>query len=348
MFVARSTSGPIAINGKQLRPTAVFDTYWRFAALRQGLYLSRLNGQPQPWSDDPILSEYRFTNVFRAADRVSQYLLRHVIYGRDAPNDPDDVVFRILLFKLFNKVSTWQRLEREFGALTWSNYDFDAYGRALDDAAARGPIYAAAYVMPPPRMGELRKHRNHLRLLEHMMSDALPDAIASGSSLANVYRQLKSYPSIGRFLAFQFAIDLNYSTLMDGNENDFVVAGPGALDGIRKCFGAESHGMEDEIMRYVVETQEFHFDRLGLQFGGLFGRPLHLIDCQNLFCEVDKYARVAHPEVRGISGRLRIKQRFRPSDEQLAPFFPPKWELHTASSAALPPELQGTLWSSLD
>jgi len=339
-------SGPISVGGRRLRPTTVFDTYWRFAALRQSLYLSRLSGAPQPWSDDPILREYRFTNVFRASDRVSQYLLRHVIYRRDTPADPEDVVFRILLFKLFNKVTTWQRLERELGPLRWSSYDFGAYGRVLDAASATGPIYAAAYVMPPPPLGEPRKHRNHLRLLEHMMRDGLADAIASGGSLASVYHQLKSYPSIGRFLAFQFAVDLNYSTLMDGNENDFVVAGPGAQDGIRKCFGPESHGIEEEIIRYVVDTQELHFDRLGLEFGGLFGRRLHLIDCQNLFCEVDKYARVAHPGVQGISGRQRIKQRFRPSDEGLTPFFPPKWKLHQRASAAPDLHLQGTLWNS--
>jgi len=310
--------------------------------------MSRVNSEPQPWADDPILREYRFTNVFRAADRVSQYLLRHVIYGRGASAHPDDVVFRILLFKLFNKVATWQRLERELGPVRWSSYDFDAYGRVLDAAAATGPIYSAAYVMPPPRLGEPRKHRNHLRLLEHIMRDGLPDAIASRGSLPNVYQQLKSYPSIGRFLAFQFTIDLNYSTLMDGNENDFVVAGPGARDGIRKCFGPESQAIEEDIIGYVVDTQESHFDRLGLRFGGLFGRPLHLVDCQNLFCEVDKYARVAHPGVEGISGRRRIKQRFQPSDERLTPFFPPKWELHETAGVAPKPERQGTLWSSPD
>ena len=30
-----------------------------------------------------------------------------------------------------------------------------------------------------------------------------------------------------------------------------------------------------------------------VEFRDLWGRPLQLIGCQNLFCEVDKYARVA-------------------------------------------------------
>jgi len=50
--------------------TVVFDSYWRFAAERQRVYERRLNGDPQPWTDDPTLSAHKFTNVFRACDRV--------------------------------------------------------------------------------------------------------------------------------------------------------------------------------------------------------------------------------------------------------------------------------------
>jgi hypothetical protein len=79
----------------------------------------------------------------------------------------------------------------------------------------------------------------------------------------------------------------------------------------------------------MSNTQEQHFTRLGLSFSGLNGsRRLQLIDCQNLFCEVDKYARVAHPEITGYSGRTRIKQRFRPNDHALTCSFPPKWGIN--------------------
>ena len=51
----------------------------------------------------------------------------------------------------------------------------------------------------------------------------------------------------------------------------------------------------------VTERQEDEFERLGLRFRDLWGRRLQLIDCQNLFCEVSKYARVKHPEIMGLS-----------------------------------------------
>jgi hypothetical protein len=193
--------------------------------------------------------------------------------------------------------------------------------------AAEGPIYSPAYVIPPPRLGADRKHLNHLRLLEKMMDDRLDERISRADGLHEVYETLAGYPSIGRFLAFQFAIDLNYTPLTSFDEDDFIVAGPGAVDGIRKCFGSAVAGHEEEVIRFVVASQEDHFARLGLHFGGLFGRRLHLIDAQNLFCEVDKYARVVHPEAKGRSGRSRIKQLFRPLDGPISAVFPPDWGL---------------------
>ena len=322
----------IQVGGRSIRPTAVFDSYWRFAAARQAIYLARLAGSSLPWTDDDILLSYRFTNVFRAADRVSQYLIRTVIQGEGAPVEPADAVFRVLLFKIFNRERTWEHLESRVGQIAWSTYDFRRYRAALDEAAAMGPIYSPAYVMPPPQLGEDRKHANHLRLLEMMMREDLEGRLLSVRSLRDVYETLIGFPAIGPFLAFQYSIDLNYSDLWSFDENDYVMAGPGARDGLRKCFGPETVGIESDLIRYVVDTQEEHFERLGLSFPGLFGRRLHLVDAQNLFCEVDKYARVRHPEAQGISGRSKIKQKFRMGGGLAPPVFPVRWGLEPIAS----------------
>ncbi|MGH9908009.1 MAG: nucleotide kinase domain-containing protein, partial [Pyrinomonadaceae bacterium] len=65
------------------KPTIVFDTYWRFASKRQDIFFRRFAGDPPPWTEDPVLLEYKFTNAYRASDRVSQYLIKHVIYEGD-------------------------------------------------------------------------------------------------------------------------------------------------------------------------------------------------------------------------------------------------------------------------
>jgi hypothetical protein len=315
------------ICGRRLEPTPVFDTYWRFAAARQAVYEARLQGRPAPWTGDPILRRHRFTNCYRAADRVSQFLISQVIY--QGPQAPGDVVFRTLLFKAFNRIPTWQRLEAVLGEVSWQTYDHARYDRVLTTAFQTGErLYSAAYVVPPPRFGESRKHANHLRLLELMMSAGVAEKAGSAGSLRAAFEVLRSYPAIGGFLAYQYVIDLNYSPVLGYDEMEFVVPGPGARDGLRKCFGRSADGIEADVIRYMADHQEEHFTRLGLSFAGLRGRRLQLIDCQNLFCEVDKYARVAHPDVQGISGRTRIKQSFRPVAEPVPAWFPPKWGIN--------------------
>jgi hypothetical protein len=317
----------IRVGGRTLRPTPVFDTYWRFAAERQAIYDARVAGQCAPWTNDSILLRHRFTNCFRAADRVSQFLIREVSYL--GSQRPDEVIFRTVLFKLFNRVSTWRLLTQALGELSWASFDLAAYDHTLTDAFTRGTrLYSAAYVVPPPRLGAERKHTNHLRLVKQMMTDGITERLLASDSLRGVFQTLLSYPAMGDFLAYQFAIDLNYSNAIDFDEMEFVVPGPGARDGIRKCFGSAADGIESQLIHWMADHQHEQFDRLGLRFSGLRGRPLQLIDCQNLFCEVDKYARVAHPHIAGHSGRTRIKQLFEPVIEPVTAWFPPKWNLN--------------------
>jgi hypothetical protein len=322
-----------------MTPTAVYDTFWRFAYERQAAYLRRLAGEPGPWTADPVLSAHRFTNVFRASDRVSQYLIREVQYRPDRSGAPDEVFFRTMLFKLFNKVGTWEMLERELGPLSWQAVELGAITGLLDRAFVQGErIYSAAYIMPNPAFGNLRKHANHIGLLARMMDDRLAGRLQRAGSLAEVYHALLEYPGMGPFLAFQHAIDLNYSTLLDFDEGDFVVAGPGALDGISKCFSNVGGLTAAQVIMEMAVRQEAEFKRLGLEFGGLFGRRMQPIDVQNVFCEISKYARVAHPEIAGVSDRTRIKQVFRHAARQAlpTPMFPPRWHLQVPSIARAP------------
>jgi hypothetical protein len=133
---------------------------------------------------------------------------------------------------------------------------------------------------------------------------------------------------IGNFLAYQFVTDLNYSDLINYSEREFVVAGPGAMDGLKKCFPNMASSDAPTLIRFMCDHQEKLQQDLGLQPINLCGRRLQLIDCQNLFCETDKYARVAYPNIEGISGRTRIKQSFRTSGPLLSPVFPSKWKLN--------------------
>jgi hypothetical protein len=325
------------VRRREPRPSRVYESYWSFAAERQAIFHRRVRGEGGPWTKDPVLHAYKFTNPYRAADRVSQYLIRNVIYGGSF--DLRSTVLRTLLFKFFNKIETWELLEHTFGEVSEATFNADAYGSVLTRALEAGAaIYSAAYIMPsgPATVRRARKHEMHLMLLKTILDESFPERIVACRNMGMGYEILRSLPGIGPFLAYQFVTDLNYSEYLNFSELEFVVPGPGARDGLRKCFEDLGDYSEAEAIRWVTERQCAEFEARGLHFESLWGRNLQLIDCQNLFCEVDKYARVVHPDVHGHTGRTRIKQKYSPKNAPLSmPWFPPKWSLNDAIEASI-------------
>lgn len=318
------------------KPSRIYDLYWYFASERQKIFFRRLRGEPFPWTTDPILSTYRFTNAYRASDRVSQYLIKQVIATRNLP--PAETFFRILIFKVFNTVHTWELLEERLGEVCWAEYTFSQYDGIMSGALSAGRrIFSSAYIMPTGSVfAHKYKHQNFFNVIELMMKDSLPEMIQNAGSFEEVVDMLQRYPLIGRFLSYQFATDLNYSELINFSECDYVLPGPGAVDGIAKCFTDLGDYNESDIIRWVADHQEIEFARLGLNFVNLWGRPLQLIDCQNLFCEISKYTRVSHPGIVGTTGRSRIKQVYHSTAALDYPRYPPKWGLNGLISKGLP------------
>jgi hypothetical protein len=329
-------------------PTEVFGSFWYFAAERQRMYLRRVLKAPAPWTDDEVLRSYRFTNVYRASDRVSQHLLGQVIYD-GAERAPVDDVLRILLFKVFNRVTTWELLTEALGDITAESFSEQDAVEVLDDAMRRGRrVYSAAYIVPPVPGSEGRKHAGHLRLLAERLANGDLQRLLQAQSMGELVAALRTWPGVGPFLSYQLAIDLNYSPHLAFDEDDFVLAGPGARDGLSKCF-AGAHGVQPEqLIRRVAAMQGEAFADRGLTFEGLWGRPMKLIDVQNVFCEISKYARAAHPEVQGSAGRTRIKQRFASAGPLPVPTFPPRWgiQVPTAAVGGSPEWNHDRLWEA--
>jgi alpha-glutamyl/putrescinyl thymine pyrophosphorylase clade 1 len=65
---------------------------------RQNIFYRRLQRVNGPLTDDPIpiLRCFKFANTYRASDRVSQFLIRNMIYRDDLPDDETNLFFRIL------------------------------------------------------------------------------------------------------------------------------------------------------------------------------------------------------------------------------------------------------------
>jgi len=89
----------------------IFQYYFYFMQERMKIFWNKYESYSPPWTDDPILNAYKFTNVYRASDRVSQYLIKEVIYKNINDFNEKDILFRILFFKIFNKIETWEYIE---------------------------------------------------------------------------------------------------------------------------------------------------------------------------------------------------------------------------------------------
>lgn len=307
----------------------IFYYFFYFMQERMNIFWKKIDNNVSILTEDPILRDYKFTNVYRACDRVSQYLINNVIYKNIDRFTPEDMLLRILIFKIFNKIETWEYLENTYGEISIENFDVDHISILLSKRQISHPIFNNAYMMTGchRKYDYLRsKHSKWLQMVkEEFIGQRVVNNILQANSMECVFNLMKGCSFIGEFLAYQYTIDFNYSPYVNFDENSFVKAGIGAIRGIKKCFNYVGNNYEDAI-RYTYEhlddyRKEFGFDA----FSPLPGREPHLIDIQNCFCETDKYLRVKIPEL--LIDNVRIKQRYKNSAVPIIYKFPPKWNI---------------------
>lgn len=318
----RMKSNPITPNDATLR------YYFYFMQERMEMFWRKCEGK-KPLTDDPILREYKFTNVYRVCDRVSQYLISRVIYKDVERYTPEDTILRILIFKIFNKPSTWEYIQSHYGDVTYHNFCPEKLSNVLSSLRESQAIFNNAYIMTgsSQRYKSLRfKHERWLQMVcDEFISDKVLDEVLRAKSLEDIYNLLSECSFIGSFLAYQYAIDFNYSPYLNFSENSFVKAGIGAVRGIKKCFKSYGSDYEDAI-RYIQDN----VGELRQRYGYTHFRPLPsheptLIDLQNCFCETDKYLRAKMPEL--LIGNVRIKQHYKETPKPIDFEFPPKWHI---------------------
>ena len=299
--------------------------YFYFIQERMNIFWGKYNHQDH-LTDDPILQEYKFTNVYRASDRVSQYLIKNVIYRDLDRYAPEDVLLRILVFKVFNRIETWEYLNKYLDVRV-NTYNVERLSKLLTKRQKDYPIFSNAYMMAGShvRYADIKtKHHVWLQMIEDEFIQGRGfEKVLEAKSMSEVYSQLRDYPLIGDFLAYQYTIDFNYSPYLNFDEDSFVKAGVGAVRGIKKCFLSFGNNFEDAI--YYIHD---HFEELQERYGYTAFRPLpgrkpKLIDLQNCFCETDKYLRAKMPELK--VGNVRIKQHYKPTKDRIHFYFPDKW-----------------------
>ena len=315
--------------------------YFYFMQERMNIFWNRCNSS-FPLTKDPILTKYKFTNVYRVCDRVSQYLISRIIYSKDNVINDKDLLLQILVFKIFNRIETWEYLIHEFGPIRVDNFDVKKISDILTIRQQSCPIFSNAYMMTGShkRYNHLStKHEKWLTMVkEEFLAGRIIDEIISSKSLKDLYNTLHGCSFIGSFLAYQYAIDFNYAPFFNFDENSFVRAGIGAIRGIKKCFHSYGECYEDAIY-YVHENIDILRTKYGfLDFKPIPGHEPTLLDLQNCFCETDKYLRVKLPELK--VDNTRIKQTYHPSPYPIVLSFPSKWGINNMDSLCIQPSLK--------
>ncbi|KAG9088769.1 hypothetical protein FS749_001914 [Ceratobasidium sp. UAMH 11750] len=329
----------VVISGVRLPVSPMLDTMFYWIHERHQLFMRRFQGLPPPWTDDVILQRHRFTNVSRTYDRATQFLIRRIINVGD--QDHEELFFRVVLFRLFNRISTYEYLEEHCGPLTIANFRIKEWTRALLKLqGSKTALYTAAYQINWPNFGaetaNKPSHQKHFILIKHMLQDKLPSKIRGCKTLKRAFEIIREYPSFGNFTSYQLALDLNMLPEINYNQDAWAPVGPGSSNGLLKMFGSGVKGIETEAMLYLLSIQDEQWRRLNVDMDtpihgpGLCPPKIGLPEIEHALCEVDKYSRERHPEIRlsGAKVPKSIKHAF-DADRALQPVtrdLPLKWQ----------------------
>lgn len=213
---------------------------------------------------------------------------------------PAELVFRVVLFDTFTRISTWEYLLKKVGAPLWSTYNRGVYLRALEAAKDDGiSLYTGSFQKPAPKLGYDESYANHLVALELLMEDDLPGRLVKAKRMSDIYNWLRTFKGMGEFNTWQLIMNLSYTGLLAkcSDLDSFVALGCGAKAGLKRCFGSTLEpAMQLAVVRWMQETQADHFKRLCLVPAtlGPDHHEMQVCDIEHALCEIDKVSRAAY------------------------------------------------------
>jgi hypothetical protein len=323
------------------KPEYRFFIHW--VSERMDIFHLKNSGEPAPWTNDPILKNYKFTNVYRILDRVSQHLITKVIYpDRNRENSKkysaEEMLKRVMVFKHFNKCETWDALISHFGDIDKNVSIQEIIEYCSWMKSKNVSLYSNAYMMCSlPLKGKVgyedlwetkEKHRRHLSVLDReVLSGENIERIIAAKDLKTVCEILSGVTGMGKFLAFQYAQDLSYCPQFEFKIEDYCEIGPGTERGIERCFEVKSKDDYQKVILQVRDNLRKDVKDEGYSFKELEDYEYTVADICNCFCEVDKYLRgygvqsVSHSG-KEIAGN-RIKQGYKKAKTNMEGYMVP-------------------------
>lgn len=128
-----------------------YHEFFRTMFERQMIWKRRfLDQKPRPWTDDPILRDYKFTNVYRELDHNSQWQIRNILL--DDELTLTNLVWKMMVFRYFNNPPTFEYARKKYGwgagIPDYNQYDEDRFAEMITSYCATGNNpYTTSYLI---------------------------------------------------------------------------------------------------------------------------------------------------------------------------------------------------------
>ena len=275
--------------------------FW-LARERQLMKLARERGEPQPWTKDYILANYRFCNVHRREDKVSAWIIDNLFKPL---GDRPSVFMAAYVARWFNKIETLDLLKEEITG----EFNLEHMREILAPHARMGtPIFGAAYIIQSPT--GMNKLDGILWAIGNV-TKRWEEGYATSQvhkSMEKTHAWFQAFPHMGPFMAYQVVCDLTYTpVLSDAVDRDtWTCAGPGAARGLGWVFhDMESafnyNGQKDQLIMKARMADMLDMSRLEHHWPKEWG-AWELATVQHWSCEYDKYRR-------GLAGQ-QLKRKY--------------------------------------
>jgi alpha-glutamyl/putrescinyl thymine pyrophosphorylase clade 1 len=255
---------------------------------RHRIYLRKKAGKPYPWTTDPVMQMYKFTNVYRDLDRVSVDVRKQILNHYSNPWRKEDaalLVRDVIAYRIFNLPATWRRIEPLLD--DWDEHR--AIRRLTKAKNAGATIFTGAYIVPNggKRVPKIELSCQRVTAgIEHAAD--IVTAIRADRTMQNATRVIgKFIPLCAGFNSYEIASDLRWTPLLNKASDLMTWAnpGPGAARGLKLIWPDIKPYEEIDGMRTLLRESQ----RPGVL--GKHMRPLEMRDIEHSLCEFAKWCR---------------------------------------------------------
>ncbi len=236
--------------------------FWWFVCERQGIWHRRfVKEEDGPWTEDPILRDCHFTNVYRELDRGTMWFHRQLTARRLTPENPPALLWNSVVYRLVNRLETFEA----FGGIPTSAQR-DEWLDFLTEAKGRGEkVFTGRH--------QVRGLADYGKTVEWMAGNCVPVCrqLLAAKTVQGAITALKTIPGVGAFFANQIYLDLleaGFFPRFCGD--DYIELGPGAKAGLNIIFGRSSQ----VLMRELRFRKSESFTDLGLDIKILGGHEI--------------------------------------------------------------------------